>query len=1225
MKDKAVRKLLLLATLALGGQIAIAGVGNSARVTADANGILKSNPTTSYKRFASDYDSLADVVKAEGELNKQIGAEGYTLLKNEGHNLPFSGSVRNISLFGKNSVDPVYSGSGSSGGTAGSTVTILQSLQNAGFHVNPTLVDFYKDTALSGPKHPSMGFAGYNYNSYFPTAETPMDKYTEEVKASYDKYKDAAVIVLARTGGEGTDLPRTSFVKEADEGKVPNTEDARAYPTFEQKADPNYKYHGGEGRTSDPHQHYLELDDNERALIQEVTKKFDKVVLLLDSVNVMELDRDLVINNDKVQSIIWAPGAGLNGFDAIGKILNGQVNPSARTSDTFAADFLASPANQNFGNNNVGYYNDGNAGNQYRTEDGSLYENNFDDFKGLEEVEYEEGIYTGYKYYETRGFTDGEEWYQKNVNYPFGYGLSYTDFEWTVGDIHMDTPTLTEKTNISVDVTVTNIGDYAGKDVVEMYYSAPYIKGGIEKSHVSLGDFAKTKMLKPLQSETLTLSMSGFDLASFDAYDKNANNHVGYEFDAGDYDFYIGKNAHQAWNGGTKRTIAKVEARNIDTDPVTGAPITAKFTSSTQEMKGHVLSRADWKGTFPSTPTEDDLCRSADFLSKFQMPLAEGSSKTSNSIATWYDEANPDFPDENGKPGKAPWYSSTAPTFRDKANEYTEENPAPIQLTDMAGVAFDDPKWNQYLSQFTVDQAYYLLVSQYSIKQLKALGIPYIGCADGTMGLAGAWVGTSYSLIGNAMGQFDYKFPFAPETVVACTFNKDIASEQGRLIGENGLWAHVTGWFAPGGNIHRSEFGGRNFEYYSEDAMLSAIMIKNVVRECTHKGMITYMKHFVLNDQETNRDTDGVATWADEQTMRENYFKVFEWGVKYGGSMGMMTSFNRVGFNWTGANYNLLTGLVRNEWGFKGIYVTDAHSQGQGCMDADQMIRCGNDTSLDAKGGTYAVLNNNETSNTPTQLTAVYNAIHRVCFAEANSQIMTYYNNVIKTNLAYNTKNIVATEKDTKPGEDFELSVSDGEEGARYTKVIGELPEGLELVGDKITGQVSQRVKAGTYKVTIAKLARDAGEGEGYLNSLSLTGGFRKSVINAQEFTIHVTADGALANIPEMRSVDGVRKIGTRNNVDYYEISYSDGTSSYFTIANGTDGKDGQNGKDGADGKDAETKDYDAKISSLEAEIDALKNKKSGCGGSVIAATSSLAAVVALAGALCLKKKKEEK
>ena len=656
------RKSKALVALVMGAAMTCSVIGTAGYSAFAASGDLV--------KYKSEFGSVQEVLDASEKLNAQIGDEGFVLLKNNKNNLPFKSAVKKISLFGKNSINPVYSGTGSSGGTSGATIGILDSLQSAGFSVNPALVNFYKNNEASGPARGSMGFSSYNYNSYFATAETPQSKYTEAVKNSYKEYGDAAVVVLSRTGGEGTDLPRASYVKQADEGKIPTQDNARAFPTFEDKSNPDYKYYGGEGRTSDPHEHYLELDDNEEALIREVTDKFEKVVVILNTANVMELDRELLVNNDKVQSIIWAPGGGQNAFGAIGRILNGTVNPSGRTTDTFAADFTKDPTWANFGNNNIGYYADGTAGNQYMTEDGTVYSyvnaGIADSFRGIESIDYEEGIYVGYKYYETRGFTDGDEWYAAAVNYPFGYGLSYTDFKWEVGDVKLSTAALTAETKITVDVKVTNIGTYAGKEVVELYYSAPYTAGKTEKSHVVLGAFEKTDVIRPGTSKTVTLELNGFDMASYDAYDKDEDGHKGYELDKGTYTLYVGKNAHDSWKNGAAKTISLAADINIDKDPATGADISSHFETSSDYMQNRILSRADWEKTFPKAPTEEDLMKEEAWLENFELPVKDNATAANAVIATWYDEANPDY---NG--GHAPWYSATAPSFRAGDEAYT--------------------------------------------------------------------------------------------------------------------------------------------------------------------------------------------------------------------------------------------------------------------------------------------------------------------------------------------------------------------------------------------------------------------------------------------------------------------------------------------------------------------------------------------------------------------------
>lgn len=1200
------RKSKVIVSLVMGAAMTCSVVGAAgATAFADSDDLVK---------YKSEFGSVQEVLDASEKLNAQIGDEGFVLLKNVQNNLPFKSAVKNISLFGKNSVNPVYSGTGSSGGTSGTTIGILESLQNAGFNVNPSLVNFYKDNAASGPVRGSMGFSSYNYHSYFATAETPQSKYTDEIKNSYAEYSDAAVVVLSRTGGEGTDLPRTSYVNEEDEGKIPSTDNARAFPTFEEAADPDYEYFGGEGRTSDPHQHYLELDDNEKALLEEVTAKFDKVVVILNTANVMELDRELLVNNDSVQSIIWAPGGGQNAFGAIGRILNGTVNPSGRTTDTFAADFTKDPTWANFGNNNIGYYADGTAGNQYMTEDGTVYSyvnaGISDSFNGIESVEYEEGIYVGYKYYETRGYTDGDAWYEAAVNYPFGYGLSYTDFKWEVGDVKLSTDTLTAETKITVDVKVTNIGAYAGKEVVELYYSAPYTEGATEKSHVVLGAFEKTDIIRPGTSETVTLELTGFDMASFDVYDKDKDGHTGYELDKGTYTLYVGKDAHDSWKNGAAKTISLAADINIDKDPSTGADISSHFEDSSEYMKDHVLSRADWEGTFPKAPTEEELMKEESWLKNFELPVKDNATADNAVIATWYDEANPDY---DG--GHAPWYSATAPSFRAEAEAYTAENKAPIQLIDMAGVAYDDVKWDQFLSQLTVNQAYALMAAtQFQFNANEGLGIPAAGHSDGPLGLTGAWVGGGQSLLSPFGGLS--KFGFATETLVGCTWNKEIARRQGELVGDYGLWAHVVGWYAPGANIHRSPFSGRNFEYYSEDATLSGYMLTEVVAGARSKGMVTFMKHYALNDSETNRDTNGIATWADEQTMRECYFKPFEWAIKRADANGAMSAFNRIGFDWTGANYEFLTELTREEWGFEGVVITDAHGSGYGCMYAAQMIRCGNDMSLDSRAGSIARIVNSEEANTPTQLTALKNSVKHILYTQVNSAGMYNGNTEFGSKITYTAPETTAVE--VKPGEAVDLTVSDGAENSQYVIITGSLPNGLALENGKITGTVANDVKAGTYSVEVAKVAAGAEAGEEYLNS-RYKAGF--SAGGSVTYRVTVTEDGALANFEQHVSVVGFEKLGTVDNTDYYAFIMSDGSEYYFTVTNGEQGEQGvpgtpgENGQDGQDGAQGPQGEQGPKGDPGE--------KGSGCGGSIggTAAITGIALAGVVAAVLFRKRK----
>lgn len=1079
--------------------------------------------------FYSDYETLDGAINAALETNEQIAAEGYVLLKNEKNSLPLAENSK-VSVFGKESAAGVSS-----------------ALKKAGFDVNQTLLDFYADNELSG-----KGYSSVTNGSFRPTGETPQSMYTNEVKQSYDEYGGTAVVVFYRTGGEGTDLPRASFAETAGQDTA-----AMAYPTREDIESGEWTPVGGIGRESDPFEHYLELDDNEEALLDMLQKdrRFDNVVVLLDSTYAMEVGFLKSEKYSKVKSCIWITGNGDNNYEPIGEILNGKVNPSGRTPDILQADFTADPSWENFSNNLVGNENgfDSGMGNQYTTETGLLYKDAFD--LGYYEVSYEEGIYIGYKYYETRGYTDGEDWYNEYVNYPFGYGLSYTDFTW---DVVESSPAnrveLSQYGTITVDVRVTNTGKVAGKDVVQLYYSAPYADGGIEKSHVELGDYAKTGLLAPGESQTVTLTLDVRDMASYDAYDKNDNGFTGYEVEGGDYKIYIAENSHSWAYRSTDCLDYTVPEGGFTygTDDNTGNEIANRFDYINEEMENKLLSRSDWDGTWPSRPlwfdvendttidplwaawyraTHDgkdwsasdssvtpkylkqgaaELVKSDEWLSNFEMPLADkenslGGGNNDFVLDESYDEANPRY---NG--GQAPWYSATAPEFRAEDQAYTGENPAPIQLSDMTGLDFDDPKWEEYLSQFTVKQAVEQIITAFNFVPNEGMGVPNSTHGDGPFGIKEAFARIPYLQPGDFMDS-DSIISWCSQVTVGATFNKDLAYEYGRINGDLGLWYKFSGWYSPGANIHRTPFSGRNNNYVSEDAFLSGTVIAQMCKGCQEKGMITFIKHFALNDQETHRDVTGIATWADEQTMRQIYLKVFEMGVKDGNSLGMMTSFNRVGFDWAGASYELLTSIARDEWGFQGVYVTDAAGTNQAgnYMNANMMIRAGQDISLDGVMGGYLIdqdtgvpdrvtgINSNEESLTPTHLTALYNCLKRIQYVVANNAGMlnghttTSYDYDVSTAVkksdgTEDMKNAIsisnATVYNVKIGEEVTIDVSDADLATLdilYVLFQGDLC-GLTL--DRETGIISGTVTAdiapGYYRFTIGVCDGDIVKGE---------------------------------------------------------------------------------------------------------------------------------------------------
>lgn len=1174
--------IVLIAGVALSGQ----PVKTNAAKAGYENGAI----------FTSDFDSMQAVVDAEREKNKEIAGEGYVLLKNKAvtddaeaaKSLPLAAGQK-ISLFGKSSVDPIMTGTGSSGGAASGSLGILQGLEAAGFDVNPTLVDFYDDDAQSGPGRAINGMNDLPSSFWF-TGETPQSRYTQAVKDSYEEYNDAAVVVISRSGGEGADLAMSSFV--TNEGQT--TVDTSASPTREQiekeiAGNGDWSPVGGQGRESDPFEHYLELDDNEEALIEAVKQEFDNVIVILNSMNAFEAGE--LEDDDGVDSLIWAPGAGENGFMALGEIIAGQINPSGRLTDTFARDFTKSPVWNNESNNRIGNGSgpDAGAGNQYTTEDGQLFVSPlYDNAWGYFGIDYEEGIYVGYKYYETAaaeaaaGNYAGFD-YDKEVVYPFGYGLSYTSFEWTMGDVQT---TGTGKDAVySVDVTVENTGGVAGKDVVQLYYEAPYTRGEIEKAKVALGAFEKTELIQPGETDTVTLTLSAFDMASFDVYDANENGKTVWELEAGDYTLYAGANSH-CWadTDALKKTVNVAADLLWEEDPESGEPVKPWFEEMNDEMEGRTMSRADFAGTFPQQPywfsvdadntvldpfwsaqyryiygknydaadwadgktlqpadgkvkpddfsttpkylraTDAELVKPDEWLENMDLPLAPGATLTNPVIDPEWDSINGADKWYYTETGEEPGAKKATYSFRDPDEAYSDdkltrgadgeiEGLAPIQLVDLIGEPMDSPEWDKFVSQFTVDQAYAAINGKYSQFEYSgvsaAMGIPTGGHSDGPQGITRPWVGEGYANMGNFRGAVGW----APETLVAASWNKELAADMGRLIGDYGLWLHVSGWYAPGANMHRSPFAGRNFEYYSEDATLTGGMLTAVVTEASKKGLVCFIKHIPLNDQETYRECNNMSSWADEQTMREIYLRGFEKATKAVNNIentagvatpaGMMTSFNSLGFQWTGGTWEFMNGLMRSEWGFIGEVVTDAFQQGNGKMSANMMVRAGNDLALDGKGNDQtqiAVLTNSAEANTPSQLQGIYDCVKRQLYCLLNSAAMMngygadFVGNYVDDddtndepilNSGYDVGQLVPGGVSpfgnppegknmgtvTQGQQNYRLDLSDDDlSGVEYRLFLGELPDGLTL--DYTTGVISGNVAAdaapGRYTFSLA-------------------------------------------------------------------------------------------------------------------------------------------------------------
>ncbi len=890
----------------------------------------------------SDKDSLLD---ASAKKAEQVEEEGIVLLKNDNQTLPLTKDEADVSLFGRTSVDPVYTGAGSAA-TESKPVDYKTAFEAAGFNINKNLFDFYANheittTPIKTKMQTGMGemdveYTGRGFISSMGTAmftgdiiaEVPVKDYPEDLSDSFTTYGDAAIVFIGRVGGEGCDLPT----------------DMSEYDTAKE----------------DKNKSYLELDSRELDMLSYVKAQkdaglFKKVVVVLNTANALELG---FLNDESygIDAAVWVGCIGDQGANAVAKVLNGSVNPSGRTVDTFVSDLTKDPTYVNF--------------------DDTFYSNIDGSIGGYESGrfnEYEEGIYVGYRYYETAaaeamaGNYDGFD-YDKAVVYPFGYGLSYTNFEKE----YIGTPSYGDGT-FTFNVKVTNTGDVAGKDVVEIYEESPYTKGGLEKSKVVLAGFEKTDVINPGESQDVTITVKAEDLASYDYKENEA-----YVIEEGEYKFYLSDNAHSwasidstdssklythkfdgwVFNNDNKRSTDLVAATNQFDD------VSAEFVDVPTEGKPLNFSRTDFAGTFPTAPTEADM-------------KAEGYIKTAHE--TVYDE---NTNAETGNVEGSVAYTSKMPTTNADNG---------IQLVSLRGLDYNDPAWELLLDELDMPSVANMLANAgYNTAELTDIGKPATLDYDGPMGWS-TWV--------SASGKDAICMGFPAEEVLAATWNVALAEEMGQIIGEQGLFNGFNGWYAPAMNTHRNAFAGRNYEYYSEDGLLSGKMAASEVSGVMKYGSYCYLKHFALNDKEDGRN--GIATWANEQAIREIYLKPFEIAVKeaksdvnyydeegnlqistIGAATAIMSSYNRIGCTWSGARYGLMTTILRDEWGFKGAVLTDYYG-GSAYMDPDSGVRAGNDLMLN----TFADGSLSD-QKSATGVAAMRRAAHNTLYMVVNSNAM---------------------------------------------------------------------------------------------------------------------------------------------------------------------------------------------------------------------------------------------
>jgi beta-glucosidase len=807
-------------------------------------------PMSSMISLAMGNGSISDETSEEAKaLCQAIAEEGIVLMKNDNNTLPLASGTK-LNVFGWSSTNPVYGGTGSGSlSDAFPTTSLLEGLTDAGFEVNQDLVDFYtnfRDT------RPTVGMMGQDWTIPEPT----IDEYNEAgIFESAKEYSDVALVVLSRCGGEGADLPKTYDGEDtfSESGSMFGASGVR----YSEYAD-----------DLDASKHYLELSNRETAMLEQVTSDYDNVIVIINSANAMELG--FVNEYSSISSVIYCPGTGQTGFEGLGEIIAGTVNPSGKTVDTFVSDLTAAP---NY--NNIGSFT-------YDNMDDYSVENMFAEggYASPSFVDYVEGIYVGYRFYETAA-EEGLINYDDAVVYPFGYGLSYTTFTQEMGTISENDGT------ISFDVTVTNTGSVAGKDVVEVYYNPPYTNGGIEKASVNLIAFQKTGTIEPGASETVTVSFAAEDMSSYDSVEAG-----GYVLEAGDYEISIRTDSHNVIDSQTYTVASASSGKSTDVTQATN-----KF----DDVAGEVtyLSRADGFANYAEATAAP---------ATYSMTDEQKATFMNN------DTYNPEDYDND---------SDEMPT--------TGANNG-LTLADLRGVDYDDAQWDELLDQLTVDDMKELIaMGGYETTAASSVGKVMTVDCDGPA-----------SINNNFTGQGSIGFPAA--VMIASTWNTDLALQFGESIGKMADEMDVSGWYAPAMNIHRSAFAGRNFEYYSEDGLLSGKMAAQAIIGAEEYGVYAYMKHFALNDQETNR-CNMICTWANEQSIREIYLKPFEISVKEGGAKAVMSSFNYIGTTPAGSSYALQTEVLRNEWGFQGFVLTD-YFGGYGYQDADRMIRGGTDCML---------------------------------------------------------------------------------------------------------------------------------------------------------------------------------------------------------------------------------------------------------------------------------------
>ena len=871
--------------------------------------------------FGYEVDAAAAKQNREtGEkLAKEIVEEGVVLVKNDNKTLPLNKTVNNkVNVFGWSSTQWVAGGSGSgrvvdsqNGNSLNTRVGLIDALNDYGIETNTTLTNFYKGSGTSRPGFSSGTLNTFDYQ-FHRLIEPNMDSYSDSLLDNAKSFSDVAIVVLGRVSGESSDAPLVQ-----------------------------YKGSGSSSTPNDTTKTYLDASDEELALLDYVSNNYAKCIVLVNSTNQMNLN--FLKDYPNIKACLVCGATGMSAASGVVSVLYGEANPSGRLADTYAYDFATNASYINSGSRGVSTYTNG-AG--YYPADGTNNPNvgTSPKYDGVSYLDYVEGIYVGYKWYETADkegyWNDVDNKYGKGydgiVQFPFGFGLSYTTFSWEITELSKsNNQEFSKNDNISLTVRVSNTGEVAGRDVVELYYSAPYKKGEIEKSAINLLAFAKTTVLKPGEFEDVTLSFAVRDMASYDFNDANNNVFIGYELDKGDYQIKLMSDSHHekavvGTGVHTSSTITYSLVKNVlyDQDAYSGGDIFNRFTGEDTEDGVSIdgsdsnanitfLSRADFVNTFPKEKSQE---------------RAMTQNVIDNNLYTSAMAISDNNPDDE------------APTFGANNNKklYVKvgENTVPNDLGYQLGADYDDPAWEEVLDQLTETELRNMTLHGYvNTGALASVGKAKETNVDGP----------------NQIGSFNVPnagtgFPNA--TTVAQTWSTRLAYDFGLALGAESKTLGYDGWYGPGINIHRSAFGGRNYEYFSEDSLLTGLIAAQEIKGAKNKGVYCFLKHLVVYEQESMRD--GIYVWLTEQALREIYLKPFEIAIHIGGANGVMTSYGRLGATWAGGNKALITGILREEWGFNGMVLTD-YADHQKFMNGDQALRAGGDLWMDGynNNGSY--------------------------------------------------------------------------------------------------------------------------------------------------------------------------------------------------------------------------------------------------------------------------------